>query len=148
MPKIRKSTSKRVTLKKKYSIQKKIKDSKKKMKKEAKKLKGMGIVPKSKRTFPHIPQSSRRAWASLTSTLTRRSCSTSWSAKRTWTRSLRSSSWLASKQTPRCPEAPWSTTLSRYRQRWSNSKRKRSSEALQKRSFVKLSSWWTRTLVL
>lgn len=48
MPKIRKNTSKRVTLKKKYSIQKKIKDSKKKMKKEAKKLKGMGIVPKSK----------------------------------------------------------------------------------------------------
>ena len=39
MPKIRKSSSKRVTLKKKYSIQKKIKDSKKKIKKEAKKLK-------------------------------------------------------------------------------------------------------------
>lgn len=48
MPKIRKHTSKRVTLKKKYSIQKKVKDSKKKMKKEAKKLKGMGIVPRSK----------------------------------------------------------------------------------------------------
>jgi nuclear GTP-binding protein len=50
MPKIRKSTSKRVTLKKKYSIQKKIKDSKKKIKKEAKKLKAMGIAPKSKVT--------------------------------------------------------------------------------------------------
>jgi hypothetical protein len=48
MPKIRKTTSKRTTLKKKYSIQKKIKDSKKKIKKEAKKLKAMGIAPKSK----------------------------------------------------------------------------------------------------
>ncbi len=48
MPKIRKHSSKRVTLKKKYSIQKKIKDSKKKLKKEAKKLKAMGITPRSK----------------------------------------------------------------------------------------------------
>ena len=48
MPKIRKTPSKRTNLKKKYSIQKKIKDSKKKIKKEAKKLKAMGIAPKSK----------------------------------------------------------------------------------------------------
>jgi len=47
MPKIRKSTSKRVSLKKKYSIQKKIRDSKKKIKKEAKKLKAQGIAPRS-----------------------------------------------------------------------------------------------------
>lgn len=48
MPKIRKTTSKRVTLKKKYATQKKIRDSKKKIKKEAKKLKAMGIAPRSK----------------------------------------------------------------------------------------------------
>lgn len=48
MPKIRKTTTKRVTLKKKYSIQKKVKDSTKKMKKEAKKLKAMGVGPRSK----------------------------------------------------------------------------------------------------
>ena len=48
MPKIRKHTSRRSTLKKKYSIQKKIKDSKKKIKKEAKKLKAQGIQPRSK----------------------------------------------------------------------------------------------------
>lgn len=43
MPKIRKSSSKRVTLKKKYSIQKKVKESKRKMRKEAKKLKAQGL---------------------------------------------------------------------------------------------------------
>jgi hypothetical protein len=48
MPKIRKHTTRRVTLKKKYSIQKKIKDSKKKIKKEAKKLRANGILPRSK----------------------------------------------------------------------------------------------------
>ena len=48
MPKIRKSTSKRVSLKKKYTIQKKARQSKKKMRKESKKLKAMGIQPKSK----------------------------------------------------------------------------------------------------
>ena len=55
MPKIRKSTSKRSTLKKKYSIQKKIKDSKKKLKKEAKKLKAMGIAPKKMKKGAGIP---------------------------------------------------------------------------------------------
>lgn len=48
MPKIRKHTSRRTTLKKKYSIQKKIKDSRKKIKKEAKKLKASGVGPRSK----------------------------------------------------------------------------------------------------
>ena len=46
MPKIRKSSSKRSSLKHKYSIAKKIKDSKKKIKKEAKKFKAMGIAPR------------------------------------------------------------------------------------------------------
>ena len=55
MPKIRKSTSKRTTLKKKYSIQKKIKDSKKKIKKEAKKLKAQGIAPKKSKKGSGIP---------------------------------------------------------------------------------------------
>jgi nuclear GTP-binding protein len=55
MPKIRKSTSKRSTLKHKYSIQKKIKDSKKKVKKEAKKLKAMGIAPRKHKKGSGIP---------------------------------------------------------------------------------------------
>lgn len=53
MPKIRKRTSKRQTLRKKYSIQKKVKDSKKKIKKEAKKLKKQGIVARSN-DLPYI----------------------------------------------------------------------------------------------
>lgn len=48
MPKIRKKSNKRQTLKKKYSIQKQVKEGKRKMKKEAKKLKAKGIMPKSK----------------------------------------------------------------------------------------------------
>ena len=55
MPKIRKSSSKRATLKHKYSIAKKIKDSKKKIKKEAKKLKAMGIAPKKMKKQMGIP---------------------------------------------------------------------------------------------
>lgn len=55
MPKIRKNTSKRVTLKKKYSIQKKVRDSKKKIKKEAKKLKAMGIAPRKLKKGAGIP---------------------------------------------------------------------------------------------
>lgn len=43
MPKIRKKTSKRPTLRKQYSVQKKVKDHHKKIKKEAKKLKKIGI---------------------------------------------------------------------------------------------------------
>jgi nuclear GTP-binding protein len=43
MTKVRKKTSKRVTLKKKYTLQKTVKDGKKKIKKEAKKLKAMGM---------------------------------------------------------------------------------------------------------
>jgi len=48
MPKIRKRTTRRVTLKKKYSIQKSAKESKRKIKKEARKLKKKGILHKSK----------------------------------------------------------------------------------------------------
>ena len=48
MPKVRKRTSKRQTLKKKYSIFKKAKEHRRKIKKEAKKLKAKGITPRSK----------------------------------------------------------------------------------------------------
>lgn len=47
MPKIRKHSTRRTTLKKKYSIQKKIKDSKTKIKKESKKLRAFGLGPRS-----------------------------------------------------------------------------------------------------
>ena len=55
MPKIRKSSSKRSSLKHKYSIAKKIKDSKKKIKKEAKKFKAMGIAPRKMKKQMGIP---------------------------------------------------------------------------------------------
>ena len=55
MPKIRKHTTRKTTLKKKYSIQKKIKDSKHKVKKEAKKLKALGIAPKKSKKNNGIP---------------------------------------------------------------------------------------------
>ena len=44
MPKVRKTISKRVTLRKKYSVDKKVKDHKKKLKKEIRKMKKTGIV--------------------------------------------------------------------------------------------------------
>ncbi len=47
MPKIRKHSSKRQTLKKKYNIDKRIREGKKKIKKEANKLKRQGVVAKS-----------------------------------------------------------------------------------------------------
>lgn len=46
MPKVRKSTSKRVTLRKKYSVDKKVKDHKKKLKKEIRKMKKTGGIAK------------------------------------------------------------------------------------------------------
>lgn len=48
MTKIRKRTSRRQTLKKKYSIKKSAKETKRKIAKEAKKMKKKGIVYKSK----------------------------------------------------------------------------------------------------
>jgi hypothetical protein len=48
MGKIRKKSSKRIPLKTKYVIERKVKDHKKKIRKEARKLKGAGIGPKSK----------------------------------------------------------------------------------------------------
>lgn len=48
MPKIRKHTSRRKSLKLKYDIQKKVRQHTKKIKKEAKKLKAQGITPRSK----------------------------------------------------------------------------------------------------
>jgi nuclear GTP-binding protein len=44
MGKVRKSTSKRVTLRKKYSVDKKVKDHKKKLKKEVRKMKKTGVI--------------------------------------------------------------------------------------------------------
>ena len=55
MPKIRKKTSKRATLRKQYSVQKKVKDHHRKIKKEAKKLGKLGLRPKKMRKGPGIP---------------------------------------------------------------------------------------------
>jgi len=55
MPKIRKKTSKRPTLRKQYSVQKKVKDHHKKIKKEAKKLSKIGLSPKKMKKQPGLP---------------------------------------------------------------------------------------------
>ena len=55
MPKVRKKTSNRQTLRKQYAVQKKVKDHKKKIKKQARKLKGIGITPKKIKKSPGIP---------------------------------------------------------------------------------------------
>ena len=55
MPKVRKSISKRVTLRKKYSVDKKVKEHKKKIKKEARKLSKLGITPKKSKQSSGIP---------------------------------------------------------------------------------------------
>ncbi len=46
MPKVRKKTSKRATLRKQHSVQKKVKEHHRKIKKEAKKLSKIGVRPK------------------------------------------------------------------------------------------------------
>ena len=55
MPKIRKKTSKRPTLRKQYSVQKKVKTHHAKIKKEAKKLSKLGITPKRMKKNPGLP---------------------------------------------------------------------------------------------
>ena len=55
MPKIRKNTSKRVTLRKKYSVDKKVKEHKRKIKKETKKLKAAGLTHKRQSKNVGIP---------------------------------------------------------------------------------------------
>jgi len=55
MPKIRKKTSNRATLRKQYSVQKKVKDHHKKIKKESKKLAKLGIQPKRMKKSPGLP---------------------------------------------------------------------------------------------
>ena len=55
MPKVRKKTSKRATLRKQYSVQKKVKDHHRKIKKEAKKLSKIGVRPKQIKKSPGIP---------------------------------------------------------------------------------------------
>jgi nuclear GTP-binding protein len=47
--------SKRITLRKKYSVDKKVKEHHRKIKKEAKKLGKLGITPKRTRITPGIP---------------------------------------------------------------------------------------------
>jgi len=55
MPAVRKKTSKRRTLRKKYSVDKKVKDHHRKIKKEARGLKKHGITPKRTKKNPGIP---------------------------------------------------------------------------------------------
>jgi nuclear GTP-binding protein len=51
----RKHISKRVTLRKKYSVDKKVKEHHRKIKKEAKKLGKVGFTPKRTKLAPGIP---------------------------------------------------------------------------------------------
>ena len=55
MPKIRKKTSKVRTLRKKYSVEKKVKDHHRKIKKEARGLAKHGFTPKRAKKNPGIP---------------------------------------------------------------------------------------------
>ena len=55
MPKIRKRTSKRVGLRKKYSVLKKVSDHHKKIKKAAKKISNSGLKPKQTKRKMVIP---------------------------------------------------------------------------------------------
>ena len=55
MPKIRKKTSKRPTLRKQYSVQKKVKEHHRKIKKESKKLSKLGLRPKRMKKQPGVP---------------------------------------------------------------------------------------------
>ena len=55
MAKSRKHMSKRITLRKKYSVTKKVKDHHKKIKKEGKKLGKIGLTPKRSKIVPGIP---------------------------------------------------------------------------------------------
>lgn len=55
MPKVRKKTSNRQTLRKQHGVTKKVKDHHKKIKKEAKKLSKLGIKPKKLRKDPGLP---------------------------------------------------------------------------------------------
>jgi len=55
MGKVRKHISKRVTLRKKYSVDKKVKDHKRKLKKEIRKMKKTGVIQKASKKIPGIP---------------------------------------------------------------------------------------------
>ena len=55
MAKSRKHMSKRITLRKKYSVTKKVKDHHRKIKKESKKLGKLGLTPKRTKLTPGIP---------------------------------------------------------------------------------------------
>jgi len=55
MTKVRKKTSKRVTLRKKYSVTGKVKEHHRKIKKEARVLKKEGITPRRAKKSPGIP---------------------------------------------------------------------------------------------
>lgn len=55
MAKSRKHMSKRITLRKKYSVTKKVKEHHRKIKKEGKKLGKIGLTPKRGKIAPGIP---------------------------------------------------------------------------------------------
>ena len=55
MPKIRKKTSNRQTIRKQKTVVKKVKEHHRKIKKQARKLKAIGIVPKKLKKNPGIP---------------------------------------------------------------------------------------------
>eukprot|EP00351_Strombidinopsis_sp_SopsisLIS2011_P002231 CAMPEP_0116888864 /NCGR_PEP_ID=MMETSP0463-20121206/24118_1 /TAXON_ID=181622 /ORGANISM="Strombidinopsis sp, Strain SopsisLIS2011" /LENGTH=76 /DNA_ID=CAMNT_0004554519 /DNA_START=34 /DNA_END=264 /DNA_ORIENTATION=- len=55
MTKIRKKSSKRVSLKKKYTVEKKVKEHKRKIKKESRKLTKAGLTPKRSSKQMGIP---------------------------------------------------------------------------------------------
>ena len=55
MPKVRKKTSKRATLRKQHSVQKKVKEHHRKIKKESKKLRAAGFTPKRMKKSPGLP---------------------------------------------------------------------------------------------
>ena len=55
MPKVRKATSNRITARKKYSVQKKVREHHRKIKKISKKLKTQGLTPKRMKKGAGIP---------------------------------------------------------------------------------------------
>ena len=55
MPKVRKTTSNRITARKKYSVQKKVREHHRKIKKISKKLKDQGLTPKRVKKGAGVP---------------------------------------------------------------------------------------------
>lgn len=110
MPKIRKRTSKRQTLRKKYSIQKKVKDSKKKIKKEAKKLKKQGIVARSN-DLAYIKVNREQERCSDSQLLSLQGRVTEWGRETTWAWERNESTFEVS-ETGRITTASWTNPFS------------------------------------